>query len=237
MPRRKRREFEYEELHHSEISKAKSKVHYDPLPRPPKFENEKQAYAWELLETKRIVFLLGATGSGKTFLPTAYAALGITSKKISSLIITRPAVTAGGEDIGFLPGDLKEKFDPYMAPIHDNAEIVLQSKPKLDDFKQAVKLVPLAYCRGRTFRDCIAILDEAQNVNRTQLKLWLTRIGRNGKLFITGDSEQADIPDSPLMQFVNAMKHRDYVGVVKFDKSDIARDPIVSDILEDTRYL
>lgn len=223
MPRRKRRE--------------RNDYCHDPLPHSIEFENDKQAYAWELLQTKRIVFLIGATGSGKTFLPTAYAALGITSKRIDTLFITRPAVTAGGEDIGFLPGDVKEKFDPYMAPIHDNAELVLQSKPKLDEFKQKVKLVPLAYCRGRTFRDCVAILDEAQNVNRAQLKLWLTRIGSGGKLFITGDSEQADIPNSPLMKFVEAMRHRDYVGVVQFDEGDIARDPVIADILEDTRDL
>lgn len=184
---------------------------------------------------KNIVTLgLGPAGSGKTFLATYMALLYHFSKDIKRIIITRPAVEAGGEKLGFLPGQLDEKMNPYMRPIYD----ALGDLTNLDFVKDKmergfIEISPLAFMRGRTYGDCIVILDEAQNATLEQLKMVLTRLGENCKLIIAGDPDQSDL--SPAKSGINRLTYilRDVldVGIIKFVYEDIVRSQIVVDVL------
>lgn len=199
-----------------------------------------QEKAWRLMHEKSIVFLTGTTGTGKTYLATAFAINAILCGHVKRLVMTRPGVTADNEDWGALPGELNEKLQPFLVPIYQTIEkIVGDNKKTKLELHAATELAPLAFCRGRTFDNCVAILDEAQNVTSSQLKMWLTRIGTGGKLFICGDPEQNDLGQSPLANWVQGLEHIDRVGVVRFDEADIVRDEdgLIREILQASRNL
>lgn len=181
-----------------------------------------------------LVFAIGAAGSGKTYTAIALAVKALKSKAVRRIILTRPAVEAG-ERLGFLPGDLKEKLDPYLQPLYDALNDMLLPKlltNKLED--GTIQIAPLAYMRGRTLDNAFVILDEAQNATRNQMKMFLTRMGRNAKFVVTGDATQIDLPapqQSGLLYSVELMRDIKGIAVVEFSKVDIVRHELVSKIV------
>lgn len=189
----------------------------------------------ETLENNHIVFVTGSAGTGKTYLAVAYAVSLLKKNQIRKIIITRPAVEAG-EKLGFLPGDLKEKVDPYLIPIYD-ALYEFLGKENVDKFieKGIIEIAPLAYMRGRTLDNAIIVLDEAQNTTNNQMKMFITRLGFNSKMIITGDITQIDLPvhnNSGLIEATRLLKGIKGIGFVQFDKNDVMRHPLVSKIIE-----
>ena len=189
---------------------------------------------FESLNNNDIVIAVGAAGAGKTYLAVAYALNQLKKNKIKKLIITRPVVEAG-ERLGFLPGDLKEKIDPYLRPIYDAIYdiIGIENAKKLFE-KEIIEIAPLAYMRGRTLDNAFIILDEAQNTTKGQMKMFLTRLGFNSKMIITGDVTQVDLPhrsDSGLIDATKLLRDIDGIGIVKFEKYDVMRHPLVSEII------
>lgn len=179
------------------------------------------------------MFLIGEAGSGKTFLAVALALRALQEEHLDKVYISRPVVEAG-EKLGSLPGTADEKFAPFMSPISDTInKLVLDPKERKPVQKLFVP-APLAYMRGRTFSDCIAVLDEAQNASYTQLKLFLTRLGDNCKMIITGDPRQSDLPGrtSGLLDVVYALEDLPRVGSVFFQPEDCVRHPLVAQILK-----
>lgn len=196
-------------------------------PRTPiKLLTDNQKLAWELMKEKTAVFLLGSPGTGKTFLATAFAVQAIETSKQQRLIFTRPGIPADGEDWGALPGELVDKFKPFLQPIYDNLAKIIpgEQKDRRAAIEYASEAKPLAVTRGVSFDHAIAILDEAQNVSRPLLDMWFTRYGTGGKLLICGDPEQSDLRDSPLMRLVERLRPSHRVGVVQFTDDDIVRD-------------
>ena len=189
------------------------------------------------LKKKDITFGVGPAGTGKTYLAVAYAANCLKKEEIRKLILTRPAVEAG-ESLGYLPGDLKEKIDPYLRPLYDALYDTLgveQTKSLIE--KEVIEIAPLAYMRGRTLENSFIILDEAQNTTRKQMKMFLTRLGENSKMVITGDISQIDLPKgsySGLKEAIKILKNIDQIGITQFDNNDVVRHPLVSLIL--SRY-
>lgn len=182
-----------------------------------------------------LIFALGPAGSGKTYMAIALAVASLRAKQVKRIILTRPAVEAG-ENLGFLPGDLKEKLDPYLQPLYD-ALIDMIPPRRLADYLETeiIHIAPLAYMRGRTLSDAFVILDEAQNSTTKQMKMFLTRMGLNTKIIITGDISQIDLPkrqQSGLVQASRMLRHIEGVGSMTFDKSDIVRHPLVKKIVE-----
>lgn len=180
-----------------------------------------------------ITFGVGPAGTGKSFVAAASACDALINHQITRIICTRPVVTAG-EELGFLPGDLNEKYSPYLAPLMDIFEERLGKShvKKLIDSKAIVGM-PMAFMRGSTFKDCYVILDEAQNTTPTQMKMFLTRCGRGSKLIIDGDESQKDIQTrSGLTDAILRLQHLRGVGVVRFAREDIVRRDIVQDIIE-----
>lgn len=195
----------------------------------------KQKLYIDMLKKSSIVFAVGAAGTGKTYLAVAYAVSQLKKGNIKKIIITRPVVEAG-EKLGFLPGDLKEKVDPYLIPIYDALEEFLgkESLGKLIE-KGNVEIAPLAYMRGRTLDNAIIILDEAQNTTKSQMKMFLTRLGFNSKMIITGDITQIDLPSkhvSGLIEATNILKDIKGIDMVHFIQDDVMRHPLVSKIIE-----
>lgn len=189
---------------------------------------------FDSLNNNDIVIAVGAAGAGKTYLAVAYALNQLKKNKIKKLIITRPVVEAG-ERLGFLPGDLKEKIDPYLRPIYDAIYdiIGIENAKKLFE-KEVIEIAPLAYMRGRTLDNAFIILDEAQNTTKGQMKMFLTRLGFNSKMVITGDVTQVDLPhrsDSGLIDATKLLRDIDGIGIVKFEKYDVMRHPLVSEII------
>ena len=182
-----------------------------------------------------IVFGIGPAGTGKTYLAVAMALALLRNREVSRMILSRPAVDAG-ESLGFLPGDYMEKVDPYLRPLTDAlAEMVTSDKLKSMMEKRIVEVTPLAYMRGRTFNNSVIILDEAQNATATQMKMFLTRMGRNSKLIITGDITQIDLPrrtDSGLVQIQEVLKGIQGIAFVYFDKGDVVRHRLVAEIID-----
>lgn len=181
-----------------------------------------------------IVFAIGPAGTGKTYLAVAFAIVALNNKQVSKVVLARPAVEAG-ESLGFLPGDLSEKIDPYLKPLFDALEAMLPLD-KLNMFleKNIIEIVPLAYMRGRTLNDAFVILDEAQNATTMQMKMFLTRLGPNSKAIITGDITQIDLPrrdQSGLIQVEKILKGIDGVDFVYFEKSDVVRHRLVKEII------
>ncbi len=181
-----------------------------------------------------IVFAIGPAGTGKTYLAVAFAVVALNNKQVNKVVLARPAVEAG-ESLGFLPGDLSEKIDPYLKPLFDALESMLPFE-KLNMYleKNIIEIVPLAYMRGRTLNDAFVILDEAQNATTMQMKMFLTRLGPNSKAIITGDITQIDLPkreQSGLVQVEKILKGIDGVDFVYFDKSDVVRHRLVKEII------
>ena len=199
----------------------------------PRSEKQKN-YVYALKESE-IVISTGPAGTGKTFLAVAVALTMLLEKKIERIILSRPAVEAG-ERLGFLPGDMRDKVDPYLRPLYDSLYDLLdfekiQKKIEVGD----IEIAPLAFMRGRTLKNSFAILDEAQNATDTQIKMFLTRIGENSKIVINGDPSQIDLPNKSLSGLNRSKKligHLKEISVVDFDHSDVVRHPLVSKIVK-----
>lgn len=182
-----------------------------------------------------ICFAIGPAGTGKTYLAVAMAVAALKKGIVSKIILARPAVEAG-ESLGFLPGDFREKIDPYLRPLYDALDDMMPSE-KLRSYieKRVVEIVPLAYMRGRTLNNAFVILDEAQNSTDMQMKMFLTRLGSNSKAIVTGDITQVDLPPktvSGLIQAKDILSRIDGVGFVFFDKGDVVRHKLVKDIID-----
>ncbi len=182
-----------------------------------------------------IVFAIGPAGTGKTYLAVAMAVASLKNRDVQRIILTRPAVEAG-ESLGFLPGDLKEKIDPYLRPLYDALDDMIPSE-RLKTYleKRIIEIAPLAYMRGRTLNNAFVILDEAQNALSIQMKMFLTRLGVNSKAVITGDITQIDLPQkttSGLVQIQDILKAIEGVSFVYFDRSDVVRHKLVKDIID-----
>ena len=196
--------------------------------------SEKQSDYIKALKENDIVLSLGPAGTGKSFLAVSVAVTLLMEKKIERVILSRPAVEAG-EKLGFLPGDMKEKVDPYLRPLYD-ALYELFGADKIDKKIETgeIEIAPLAFMRGRTLKNSFAILDEAQNATETQIKMFLTRIGENSKLVVNGDPSQVDLINkshSGLMKSKNILKDLDEIKIIEFDHTDVVRHPLVSKII------
>ncbi len=197
--------------------------------------SERQKDYVRALKESDIIISAGPAGTGKTFLAVAVALTMLLEKKIERIILSRPAVEAG-ERLGFLPGDMREKVDPYLRPLYDSLYDLLdfekiQKKIEVGD----IEIAPLAFMRGRTLKNSFAILDEAQNATDTQIKMFLTRIGENSKIVINGDPSQIDLPNKTLSGLNRSKKllgHLNEISVVDFDHKDVVRHPLVSKIVK-----
>lgn len=187
------------------------------------------------LEEKDLTFSIGSAGSGKTFLAVALAVKMLKKRSCEKIILSRPAVEAG-ESLGYLPGDLKEKVDPYLRPLYDALyEMLGQKETENLINKGVIEIAPLAYMRGRTLDNAFVILDEAQNASLNQLKMFLTRLGFNSKMVVTGDISQVDLKnknDSGLKKSIDLLKDIKGVGIIEFEKEDVIRHPLVQKIIE-----
>ena len=197
--------------------------------------SEKQSEYIKVLKENDIVMALGPAGTGKSFLAVSVAVTLLMEKKIERVILSRPAVEAG-EKLGFLPGDMKEKVDPYLRPLYD-ALYELFGADKIDKKIEAgeIEIAPLAFMRGRTLKNCFAILDEAQNATETQIKMFLTRIGENSKLVVNGDPSQIDLinkSQSGLIKSKHILKDLKEIKIIEFDHNDVVRHPLVSKIIQ-----
>ncbi|MDY3529385.1 PhoH family protein [Riemerella anatipestifer] len=185
-------------------------------------------------ETKDMVFAIGPAGTGKTYTSVALAVRALKEKQVRRIILTRPAVEAG-ESLGFLPGDLKEKLDPYLQPLYDALRDMIPHE-KLEGFieKKVIEVAPLAFMRGRTLDDAFVILDEAQNTTHAQMKMFLTRMGMNAKFIITGDPTQVDLPykqKSGLKEAMHILENIKEIGFVYLNEADVVRHPVVKKII------
>lgn len=194
-----------------------------------------QAEYINLLQTKDMVFCTGSAGSGKTYLAVAEALRLILNHKKNKLIITRPVVEAG-ESLGYLPGALEDKIDPYLRPLRDAMEYILPVETVKRLFEAGIiEVAPLAYMRGRTLNNAVVILDEAQNATREQIKMFLTRMGENSKIFVTGDPSQIDLPkksSSGLMHSISILYKIDDIGFMELTADDVVRNPLVKKIVK-----
>lgn len=189
----------------------------------------------EAFDENDMVFAIGPAGSGKTYTAIALAVRALKTKKVRKIILSRPAVEAG-EKLGFLPGDMKEKIDPYLQPLYDALEDMIPPL-KLKEYieNKIIQIAPLAFMRGRTLNDAVIILDEAQNTTKPQIKMFLTRLGLNGKMIITGDITQIDLPQSQQSGLIYAMQilqNIKGIATVEFNKKDIVRHKLVQKIVE-----
>lgn len=189
----------------------------------------------ELARTNDLLFATGPAGSGKTYTAIALAVKALRNREVKKIVLSRPAVEAG-ESLGFLPGDMKEKVDPYLQPLYDALSDMIPPK-KLEEYlsSDVIQIAPLAYMRGRTLNDSFVILDEAQNTTRNQLKMFLTRMGVSAKFVITGDMSQIDLPrrsDSGLAHAFHILKGIQGITFVEFDASDIVRHRLVKEIVK-----
>ncbi|MDP9959890.1 PhoH family protein [Chryseobacterium lathyri] len=185
-------------------------------------------------EKKDMVFAIGPAGTGKTYTSVALAARALRDKEVKRIVLTRPAVEAG-ESLGFLPGDLKEKLDPYLQPLYDALRDMIPHE-KLEGFmeKKVIEVAPLAFMRGRTLDDAFVILDEAQNTTHAQMKMFLTRMGMNAKFIITGDPTQIDLPpkqQSGLKEAMRILRDVKEIGFVHLTEEDVVRHPVVKKII------
>tara|TARA_B100001146_G_scaffold43156_1_gene36820 strand:+ start:400 stop:1353 length:954 start_codon:yes stop_codon:yes gene_type:complete len=188
----------------------------------------------DIVNSNDIVLSIGPAGTGKTYIAVAFAIAALENSEVDRIVLCRPAVEAG-ESLGFLPGDLKEKVDPYLTPLYDALGDIMQ-KQKLKKVLSdgTIEIIPLAYMRGRTLNNAFMILDEAQNATPMQMKMFLTRLGVNSKAIITGDITQIDLPmktDSGLIQVVKILKGIDGIGFIKLTESDVVRHKLVKDII------
>ena len=198
----------------------------------PRTQNQKDYF--QLLNSKDIVFAYGPAGTGKTFLAVAKAVASLQQGLVKKIILSRPAVEAG-EKLGFLPGDLKEKVDPFLRPIYDALYEMMpydQVEKKLAN--NIIEIAPIAFMRGRTLEDCFIILDEAQNTTKIQMKMFLTRLGKNSKMVVVGDNTQIDLiskNDSGLIDASNKLKNIQDIGFIELDQRDVIRHEVVRKII------
>lgn len=202
-------------------------------PIAPRSENQRRLV--EAYESNDMVFAIGPAGSGKTYTAIALAVRALKNREVKRIILSRPAVEAG-EKLGFLPGDMKEKIDPYLQPLYDALEEMVPAA-KLQEYMQTgvIQIAPLAFMRGRTLNDAVVILDEAQNTTSAQIKMFLTRMGWNTKMIVTGDRTQIDLPPSSrsgLIESVRILRNIPGIAFIEMDKGDIVRHKLVSRIVE-----
>ena len=203
--------------------------------KPIKARNRTQQDMVKAYFDNDLVFAVGPAGTGKTYVAIALAVRALKNREIKRIILTRPAVEAG-ERLGFLPGDLKDKLDPYLQPLYDALGDMIPTK-KLQDFmvEGTIQIAPLAYMRGRTLDRACVILDEAQNTNLGQLKMFLTRMGSNAKFIVTGDASQVDLPrkeDSGLLKGISMLEGIKGIATIRFTNEDIVRHPLVTKIVK-----
>ena len=189
----------------------------------------------EILQKKQIIFAIGPAGTGKTFLAVAAAVSQLLDGQFDRIILSRPAVEAG-EKLGFLPGDLKEKVDPYLRPLYDSLNDLMPGDTVLRKMQSSeIEIAPLAFMRGRTLNNSFVILDEAQNATHTQIKMFLTRCGKNSRMVVTGDPSQTDLSkksDSGLLKSIKIVENIKDIEIISFDRNDIVRDEMVTKIIE-----
>ena len=218
---------DYEDVMKSSINIAK--VHKTFQPRTPM-----QGKLIQALSDYDVIFSYGPAGTGKTFLSVCYAVNALLNKEAAKLILTRPVVEAG-ESLGFLPGDYTQKINPYLTPLFDAINRILTPEIYVKlNAKNMIEVAPLAYMRGRTFENCIVILDEAQNATCRQMKMFLTRLGENAKLIINGDVTQIDLPykvKSGMVEALEVLQDVPEIGSVEFKESDVVRHPVVKKII------
>lgn len=195
--------------------------------------NQKQVI--KLINANKVTFVHGPAGTGKTHIATALGVIGLIKGDYSRLIITRPLVQSG-EDTGFLPGDIKKKLDPYMRPIYDELhQYVSYTELQTLFNSEKIEICPFAYMRGRNFHNCFIIADECQNASYSQIKMLLTRIGKESKMVLTGDSMQSDLPNHKrggFEEYTRIMGNVPNVGVFSLDRSDIVREQVVEDMIK-----
>lgn len=203
--------------------------------KPITARTENQQLLVEAFENNDLVFATGPAGSGKTFVAIALAVKALKNKEVRKIILSRPAVEAG-EKLGFLPGEMKDKLDPYLQPLYDALQDMIPAA-KLKEYMEnnVIQIAPLAFMRGRTLNDAVIILDEAQNTTTHQIKMFLTRLGMNAKMIVTGDVTQIDLPPSTtsgLIQAMQILKGVNGIGKIEFTKKDIVRHKLVQRIVE-----
>ena len=221
--------------HKTQEDTAKDVVVYNLAGRPIKSRSENQQMLIDAYEKDDMVFAIGPAGTGKTYLSIALAVKALKEKTAKKIILSRPAVEAG-EKLGFLPGDMKDKIDPYLQPLYDALEDMLPTV-KLQDLmeKNVIQIAPLAFMRGRTLSDAVVILDEAQNTTSAQIRMFLTRMGMNTKMIITGDLTQVDLPRgtmSGLRETINILKDVKGISFVYMNDKDIVRNKLVTRIVK-----
>ncbi len=217
------------------IYKKKEMIDRNFLGKPIFPKTLKQIEYLRSLNVNDISFGVGPAGTGKTYLAVVYAVSLLKKGTIKRILLTRPAIEAG-ESLGFLPGDLKEKIDPYLRPLYDALYDMLGVKAVENYIENGIiEIAPLAYMRGRTLENCFCILDEAQNTTELQMKMFLTRMGFNSKMVITGDVSQIDLPNGKKSGLVNAchlLKNIEGIGITKFEKEDVVRHPLVQKVID-----
>ena len=203
--------------------------------KPVTARSENQQRIVEAFRRRDMVFAVGPAGSGKTYTAIALAVRALKDKTVKKIVLCRPAVEAG-EKLGFLPGDMKDKIDPYLQPLYDALEEMIPAA-KLQEHidNHVIQIAPLAFMRGRTLNDAVVILDEAQNTTTAQIKMFLTRMGRNTKMIVTGDRTQIDLPArerSGLIEAMRILKDVEGIAFIETDKRDIVRHRLVTRIVE-----
>ena len=226
-------------IYHFELNKNSNDLDSDVIIKTPKknifARTERQKKYIDSLSNSNIIFSLGPAGTGKTFLAVAAAVNKLITGKVNKIILSRPAVEAG-ENLGFLPGDLKEKIDPYLIPLYDSlSELIGYEKMQKKIEDGTVEIAPLAFMRGRTLKDSYVILDEAQNATDTQIKMFLTRLGKNTTMVVNGDPSQIDLPaskSSGLLESINILDNIEEIKIIRFESNDVQRHPLVSKIID-----
>lgn len=220
--------------HKTKADAVKNVVVFSTSGKPIKARSANQQQLIDAFATKDMIFAVGPAGTGKTYLSIALAVKALKEKSVKKIILSRPAVEAG-EKLGFLPGDMKDKIDPYLQPLYDALEDMIPAS-RLQDMmdKRIIQIAPLAFMRGRTLSDAIIILDEAQNTTTAQLRMFLTRMGWNSKMIITGDMTQIDLPreqKSGLKEALGILSGIEDISVIKLTQKDIVRHKLVTSIV------